>query len=555
MGEWRRHQRSGDTFGLRRRRAMDASTHAGRTLRRWLGLTAVTAMVLAVTPAGLAAGEEHSPETPDTSRICQAPYESDFADVDARNVHYEYILCAADHGVTVGYPEGTFRPGKTIRRDQMASFIARWVEEGTGEDLDTSDVGFEDVPEGSVHEAEIHKLANAEIVLGEMPTRYNPGASVTRQQMTAFIHRALSYIDDGDAQNLSSPPMTDVDHFPDVDVDSDFFDNINALAEVGIVAGYTGGRFGPGDDVRRDQMASFVMRTPLEADPEDGSYRGLAFRQSRGDNTFAMRTHDGQLIRFATDDKDGATGDDLFVVDGQEADRPHFEIELQFQIANHADHTVEVLLNGTNPSGDNVFSLETADLDGQYTEYDFRDISRTGVALTSAVGDDSCERVVMPFEVEFYDVRTTTLWVDTNGHIGIGADQDADCGDWTNEDLPSDDLGRHLAPLWDDWVEDDDGDIFVQALGSAGGRVFIVQYDDVRGYPDSPARVTFQVQIHEATDDLEVHYEDVDSGDYRAFGRDATIGVQQSGGGPVTRYSYNQEAIFDGEALRFNTTN
>lgn len=38
------------------------------------------------------------------------------------------------------------------------------------------------------------------------------------------------------------------------------------------------------------------------------------------------------------------------------------------------------------------------------------------------------------------------------------------------------------------------------------------------------------------------------------FGASATIGVQQGGDGPSTRYLFNQEAIFDGEALRFDTS-
>jgi hypothetical protein len=244
---------------------LNASTRSGRSLRRSLGLTAASAMVLAAMPAGMAAAQEdgNPPPPRDTSLICQAPYAADFDDVDSNNVHEENILCAADEGITVGFDDGTYRPARDIQRDQMASFIARWIEDATGETLEGGDDdAFGDVQAENVHRENINKLAEVDIVLGSdvEGNTYNPDRSVTRQQMTAFIRRALSYMDDGDAQNDSEPPASDSDYFEDVDEDNPFFDDIAALADQGIAVGYDEDTFGPGDPVRRDQMASFVMR-------------------------------------------------------------------------------------------------------------------------------------------------------------------------------------------------------------------------------------------------------------------------------------------------------
>jgi hypothetical protein len=242
---------------------LNSSTRSGRSLRRSLGLTAAAAMVLAAMPAGFAAADEHDTLEPrDTSLVCQAPYDADFPDVDSNNVHEENILCAADYGITLGKRDGTYAPSDDIRRDQMASMIARWVEDVMDTELEGADDDrFNDVDEDNVHRENINKLAEANIVRGAdvEGTTYNPARSVTRQQMTSFIARALSYIEDGDATE-DQPPTVEEDYFPDVDENNPHFRNINALAAVGIAVGYENGNFGPGDNVRRDQMASFIMR-------------------------------------------------------------------------------------------------------------------------------------------------------------------------------------------------------------------------------------------------------------------------------------------------------
>jgi hypothetical protein len=219
-------------------------------------------MVLAVLPATVAVAAEHAPEPRDTNRVCDDAEDDDnpFTDVMSSNLHYRNILCAADEALIRGYADATFRPARHIQRDQAASVIVRWVEAMAGETLEDSDVGFRDVSADNVHRDNINKLANAGIVVGHDETTYDPDGAVTRQTMAAFLHRARSYVDDGDAQNLSRPPPTEADYFADVDEDNPFFDNINALADVGIASGHDDGDFRPADPVRRDQMTSFVMR-------------------------------------------------------------------------------------------------------------------------------------------------------------------------------------------------------------------------------------------------------------------------------------------------------
>jgi spore germination protein YaaH len=77
--------------------------------------------------------------------------------------------------------------------------------------------------------------------------RYCPKSGVTRGEMASFLVRALGL-----------GPATD-DHFSD-DETSIHEDAINRLAEAGVTYGCGSGRFCPSGSVRRDEMASFLVR-------------------------------------------------------------------------------------------------------------------------------------------------------------------------------------------------------------------------------------------------------------------------------------------------------
>jgi hypothetical protein len=70
---------------------------------------------------------------------------------------------------------------------------------------------------------------------------------VSRGQMAAFLARALEL------------PPADADYFTD-DQGSIYENDINRLARAGITSGCAANRYCPGDPVRRDQMASFLVR-------------------------------------------------------------------------------------------------------------------------------------------------------------------------------------------------------------------------------------------------------------------------------------------------------
>jgi hypothetical protein len=96
------------------------------------------------------------------------------------------ILWIAEAGITNGCGNGQYCPSATVTRDQMASFIAR----GMSLPAATTDYFPDDA--GTIFEADINRLAAAGITNGCGDGLYCPTQPVTRDQMASFIARALS---------------------------------------------------------------------------------------------------------------------------------------------------------------------------------------------------------------------------------------------------------------------------------------------------------------------------------------------------------------------------
>jgi hypothetical protein len=185
---------------------------------------------------------------------------------DDLSVHEGSIEAIAAAGITVGCnpPANTkFCPHDSVTREQMAAFLVRALGLPA-----TSSSPFSDVD--NIFTDDINRLAADGITLGCNPpanTEFCPKDPVTREQMAAFLNRAL---------NL---PATTVAPFGDVS--GTFLDDINRLAAAGITLGCNppeNNRFCPTEPVTREQMASFLTRglglTPIVPEPRPGPPTG-----------------------------------------------------------------------------------------------------------------------------------------------------------------------------------------------------------------------------------------------------------------------------------------
>ena len=107
-----------------------------------------------------------------------------FRDVDD-SAFLEHIIWLAAEGITSGCGSERFCPLASVSRAEMAGFLARALDlTGGVEDAFTDD-------DGNQHELSINRIAEAEITTGCTATRFCPTGFVTRGQMASFLARAL----------------------------------------------------------------------------------------------------------------------------------------------------------------------------------------------------------------------------------------------------------------------------------------------------------------------------------------------------------------------------
>lgn len=179
---------------------------------------------------------------------------SRYGDVAPNSWASPYIEAIADAGITLGCGNGNYCPTQTVTREQMAAFIVRAKESEPAAACTTSP--FSDVPTTNWFCKYIERLSVLGVTTGCGGGNYCPGNNVTRDQMAAFIIRAL----EGD-------PATDycgtTSSFSDVPVASAFCGHIKRMLERNITTGCGGGNYCPGQYVTREQMAAFLGRAFL----------------------------------------------------------------------------------------------------------------------------------------------------------------------------------------------------------------------------------------------------------------------------------------------------
>ncbi len=111
---------------------------------------------------------------------------------------------------------------------------------------------FLDVPVANQFYAFISKLVSNAITAGVGGGMYAVDTSTLRQQMAVFLLKGK--------HGLCYTPPPCAGTFPDVACPSTFANWIEALAAEGITGGCGGGKYCPGNPVRRDQMAVFLLK-------------------------------------------------------------------------------------------------------------------------------------------------------------------------------------------------------------------------------------------------------------------------------------------------------
>ena len=181
--------------------------------------------------------EPAPPEQPDTP----AP---EFPDVPSDSVHADAIGRLVAAGIITGRADGTFGPAEPVQRGQLALMLVRALQPPVSDQAPFPDVTGDDERDRAINAA-----AAAGWVRGLDDGRFAPGDPITRAQLASMIARAFEVEVD------EEPAEVRFD-----DVEGVHAGAIEALAELGVVTGFTDGSFGPALPVRRDQTASMLDR-------------------------------------------------------------------------------------------------------------------------------------------------------------------------------------------------------------------------------------------------------------------------------------------------------
>lgn len=206
-------------------------------------------------------------------------------DVSRSNVFYQAIETIFHNNITLGCGVSQFCPTNSTRRDEMAAFIARSLEgsdaavpvSGTGYDCAGSTSNFADVPAGSTFCRHANLLFVDGITIGCGGGNFCPADQILRRDAAVLVARAMNvkaalpaepvpnFGTDGGTRSYNCDTVNDHDGipagtspFPDVLATDVFCPHVGFLWVNHVVNGDTNGNFRPGDQIRRDEMATML---------------------------------------------------------------------------------------------------------------------------------------------------------------------------------------------------------------------------------------------------------------------------------------------------------
>ena len=189
----------------------------------------------------------------------------------------------------------------------------------------------------------------------------------------------------------------------------------------------------------------------------------------------------------------------------------------------------------------------------------FDDISATANQVLVAA-DDQTATVSMGsnFSFSFYGLSFSNVSISANGLLTFGQpNNQPDNVDLTSV-APAVNVPQ-IAPFWGDLITGSAG-VYYQILGTPDNRRWVVQWQNVSGYSSSTVdhrssnTLTFEVELFEKTGDILVQYGSLETGDARARGGQATVGLRDTSGQDNRRalqWTYDQPNLFNGQAIRF----
>jgi SpoIID/LytB domain protein len=234
-------------------------------------------LALLVAPVAVPSGPAQA-----ATRLCTLP---DFTDAPAGSPFYDDIIWMGCTGITVGYADGTFKPGKQVTRGEIAAFLYRQVDPDAVVDQKRD---FSDVNPGGANFKAISWLVDRGATVGRADGTFGPNDPVTRGELAAFLFRLA----DASFTAPSSSPFTDLGPR------SANYRAITWAAARGVTAGFADGSFKQQRNITRGQASAFLHqadtqlvanRPPFERVPRTFTVKGSGWGHGAGMSQFGAR--------------------------------------------------------------------------------------------------------------------------------------------------------------------------------------------------------------------------------------------------------------------------
>ncbi|WP_456288954.1 5'-nucleotidase C-terminal domain-containing protein [Paenibacillus sp. AK002] len=115
-----------------------------------------------------------------------------FQDVASSDWYAGAIQAAVDADIINGYTDGTFKPNRTITREEMAAMAYNALEYAGYNPVDAAKAHFADASSiGAWSQVAVYELAALDILNGDPKQRFNPKSNATRGESAAVLHRLM----------------------------------------------------------------------------------------------------------------------------------------------------------------------------------------------------------------------------------------------------------------------------------------------------------------------------------------------------------------------------
>ena len=189
-----------------------------------------------------------------TDRACASFAYHTFLDVPYDFWSWANIEALDNRKITTGCAPGQFCPINFVRRDEMAAFLERALHQPGWVPPTPTGTVFTDVPADQWAAGYIEQLRSDGITTGCAPNQYCPNDPLLRAEMAVFLLRAKH-------GGSYVPPPASGTLFDDVPPGYWALDWIEQLYTEGITTGCAPRQYCPDRAVQRAEMAAFLVRT------------------------------------------------------------------------------------------------------------------------------------------------------------------------------------------------------------------------------------------------------------------------------------------------------